>query len=135
MPFYKSINCLYLLIIPIYFVSCDYSTKKIDSQQNNRKSRTHNLTFESENSSEDNYTEGFDDGTYPATVDYYNPHTGYSETYYLDVEVQDNEVTTIYFSNGGYLDDDHIYPEELDDQGFVSIEGEEGKTYDIQIDY
>ena len=75
-----------------------------------------------------------EDGTYTATVDYYNPSTGYSATYTSDVEVEGGEVTVIYFPNDGYLDDDHIYPSELDDSGYVSIDGEEGKTYDVQID-
>jgi hypothetical protein len=45
--------------------------------------------------SEGDYEEGnassngcvVEDGTYSATVDYYNPETGYSQTYSLDVEV------------------------------------------------
>ena len=45
----------------------------------------------------------FEDGTYSATVDYYNPTTGYSATYSLTVEVFNNQVTTIYFPNDGYL--------------------------------
>ncbi len=79
--------------------------------------------------------EGFEDGTYTATVDYYNSETGYNATYTLDVEVEDNEVTVIYFNNGGYLDEDHIWPEELDEDGYVEIEGENGKYYEVQIDY
>ncbi len=82
-----------------------------------------------------NESYGFEDGIYSATVDYYNPETGYSATYTLDVEVEDNQVTVIYFPNGGYLDDDHIWPADLDDSGFASVEGKDGKTYDVQIDY
>ena len=74
------------------------------------------------------------DGTYQATVDYYNSATGHSATYTLDVEVENSQVTVIYFPNSGYLDDDHITPDELDENGFVSIEGDDGKTYDVQID-
>ena len=44
-------------------------------------------------------------------------------------------MTIIYFNNGGYLDYDHITPDELDEDGYVYIYGEEGKTYEIQIDY
>lgn len=75
-----------------------------------------------------------DDGTYSATVDYYNPETGYSKTYTLDVEVEDNAVVQINFPNGGWLDDDHITPEELDYDGNCTVEGEDGKTYDIHIE-
>jgi hypothetical protein len=75
-----------------------------------------------------------DDGTYSATVDYNNPETGYSATYTLDVEVQDCEVVQIDFSNGGWLDDDHITPAEIDEDGNASIDGEDGKTYEVHID-
>jgi hypothetical protein len=76
----------------------------------------------------------FEDGTYSATVDYNNPETGYSATYTLDVEVQDCQVVQINFPNDGYLDDDHISYADIDEDGYASIEGEEGKTYEIQID-
>ena len=86
---------------------------------------------------EDGYNEDeyIRDGTYTATVDYYNPTTGYSAIYTLDVEVEYGAVTVIYFPNDGYLDYDHIYPSQLDEYGFVEIEGEEGKTYRVQIEY
>ncbi|MBI6117593.1 hypothetical protein [Salegentibacter maritimus] len=81
------------------------------------------------------YDEGFEDGNYTATVDYYNSETGYNATYTLDVEVEDNEVTVIYFNNGGYLDEEHVWSEELDENGYAEIEGENGKYYEVQIDY
>lgn len=73
-------------------------------------------------------------GTYSATVDYYNPDTDYSNTYTLDVEVEDNKVVQIDFPNDGYLDDTHIEPQELDEDGHCSIEDDEGRTFDIQLD-
>ncbi|HRO45951.1 hypothetical protein [Agriterribacter sp.] len=76
----------------------------------------------------------FEDGPHSATVDYYNPETGYSQEYTLDVEVENYEVVQISFPNGGWLDNDHITPEELDKDGFCVIEGEDGKTYKIQVD-
>lgn len=130
----KQLLCLVLLLA---ISSCGNS--------NNQNTSTDNSNYEeeagdySENTegneeySDDNY--GFEDGTYSANVDYYNPTTGYSASYTLNVEVSNNQVTTIYFPNDGYLDEDHIWPDELDANGFVSIEGEDGKTYDIQIDY
>ena len=125
----------YLFVLVTLLSSCNDS--------NNRSSNDTNSNYydESDDYSEyeedDTYyeEEGFEDGTYSATVDYYNPETGYSATYTLDVEVEDNQVTIIYFPNDGYLDDDHIWPDELDKDGFVSIEGEKDKTYDVQIDY
>ncbi len=74
------------------------------------------------------------DGTYSATVDYSNPNTGYTATYTLDVEVQDGQVIQIDFPNGGYLDDDHITPADIDEDGNASVDGEDGKTYEVHID-
>lgn len=72
--------------------------------------------------------------TYPATVEYHNGGTGYSASYNLDVTVEDNQVTKIEFPNGGELNQDHITPEELDNDGNATVQGEDGKTYDIHID-
>ena len=71
---------------------------------------------------------------YSATVDYNNPETGYSATYTLDVEVQDCQVVQINFPNDGYLDEDHISYADIDEDGRASVDGEDGKTYEIQID-
>jgi hypothetical protein len=38
-----------------------------------------------------------------ADVEYYNPSTGYSASYTLDVEVEDGVVERIDFPNGGYI--------------------------------
>ena len=127
----------YLFVITILLISCNNSSNKSSNERRSdyyEESSDYDYYEEEE---EDYYEEdeGFEDGTYSASVDYYNPETGYYATYTLDVEVEYNQVTIIYFPNDGYLDDDHIWPDELDDDGFVSIEGEEGKTYDVQIDY
>ena len=128
----KSYNLIFLLFV-FLITSCNWSDK------NNNNSQPSRVNYYEVYQEEDSYYEDdsneFEDGTYSATVDYYNPETGYSETYYLDVEVEDNNVTIIYFNNGGYLDYDHITPDELDEDGYVYIYGEEGKTYEIQIDY
>lgn len=68
-----------------------------------------------------------------ATVDYYNPETGYSATYDLDVEVEDGELSTIYFPNGGFLDSSHIYPEALDSDGRVSVVDDEGREFEVEV--
>lgn len=97
---------------------------------------TYNSDFDDDDISGDDELDGtkIEDGTYSATVDYYNPSTGYSATYTLDVEVQDGEVVQIDFPNGGYLDEDHITPAELDEDGNATVDGEEGKTYQVHID-
>ena len=75
----------------------------------------------------------FEDGTYSATVDYNNPETAYSTTYTLDVEVQDCQIVQINFPNNGYLDEDHISFADINEDGNASVDGEDGKTYEIQI--
>ena len=67
-------------------------------------------------------------------MDYSNARTGHSNTYTLEVEVQNCEVVQINFPNGGWLDSDHITPAEIDDNGQCTIDGEGGKTYEIQLD-
>ncbi|HQK99066.1 MAG TPA: hypothetical protein PLH61_13685 [Bacteroidia bacterium] len=75
-----------------------------------------------------------EDGTYSASVDYTNPSTGYSQTYSLDVEVVDCQVVQINFPNGGWLDESHISAADIDENGDASVDGEEGKTYQVHID-
>lgn len=75
----------------------------------------------------------FDDGTYCATVEYENPNTGTMSTYNLNVDVEDNSVICIHFPNGGYLDEDHFDPAELDEDGTCSFESDEENEYTITI--
>lgn len=78
-------------------------------------------------------SENYPDGTYCADIDYYNPKTGTRNTYTLNVEVENNEVTVIHWSNGGWLDSSHFSPEELDSDGSCSFTTYDGKQYEIQI--
>jgi hypothetical protein len=112
-----------------------YSSSTDDEDENNEEGSYQNS--ESDESGETNESSSgckFEDGTYSATVDYNNPETGYSSTYTLDVEVQDCQVVQINFPNDGYLDDDHISYADIDEDGNASVDGEDGKTYEIQID-
>ena len=143
-----SIKPIILLIgisLTTIFLSCSsksekqnnsYSSSSYDS--NYVSSSTNYLGEEESNTGNDEYSSSstckFEDGTYSATVDYFNPETGYSQTYTLDVEVEGGEVVQIYLPNGGWLDSDHITPAELDEYGCCTIYGEDGKTYEIQID-
>jgi len=77
--------------------------------------------------------EGYSDGTYAADVDYYNPDTGTRSSYTLNVEVENNEVTVIHWPNGGWLDDSHFSPQELDSSGSCSFISDKGYHYTIQI--
>lgn len=76
---------------------------------------------------------GYIDGTYCAEINYYNPKTGTNSTYQLNVDVLNNQVTTIFWNNGGWLDEDHFNPEDLNSYGFCSFTSDKGYEYEIQI--
>jgi hypothetical protein len=77
--------------------------------------------------------EGYEDGTYCADVTYYNPNTGTTNDYSLSVEVVNNEVVQINFDNGGWMDNDHITPQELDENGECTLVNERDYEYTVKI--
>jgi hypothetical protein len=77
--------------------------------------------------------DGFEDGTYCAEVEYYNPITGTRSPYELEVEVSGNQVVQINFGNGGWLDTDHFSPEDLDSDGQCTIVSDRNYEYTIQL--
>ena len=64
---------------------------------------------------------------------YYNPNTGTSNDYTLEVEVESNELVQINFGNGGWLDSDHMEPEKLDENGECIITSDNNYEYSIKI--
>lgn len=139
-----------LLILSLLLFSCSSKTK--NDSENNDESNSLVNTYDGEVDNEDVPTEyiedetnietntlsssgcNLDDGTYSATVGYNNLETGYSATYTLDVDVEDCQVVQINFPNDGYLDLDHISATDIDEDGNANVDGENGKTYEIQID-
>ncbi|MFV8352025.1 hypothetical protein [Flavobacterium sp. XS2P14] len=138
-----------LLILSLLLFSCSSKTKS--QSENNDASNSSVNTYVGEVDNEDvstGYVEdetnietntsssgcNLDDGTYSANVGYNNPETGYSANYTLDVDVEDCRVVQINFPNDGYLDQDHISAADIDEDGNANVDGEDGKTYDIQID-
>lgn len=133
-------------ILCAFFCSCSSKTEKKDIEKTSVKSNSveysiesesiseDELTFENENNEDENNGCKYEDGTHSATVYYNNSETGYSQTYTLDIEVQDCQVVQINFSNDGYLDEDHISPADIDENGNAFVYGEDGKTYEIHID-
>lgn len=125
-----------------------YSSKSENSQGSNNSNTSYSISSDDENKNNDESSESnnneeisenssdckFEDGTYCATVDYNNPGTGYSATYTLDGEVQDCQIVQINFPNDGYLDEDHISYADIDEDGIATVDGADGKTYEIQID-
>jgi hypothetical protein len=140
------ITISYLAFIIFLLTSCnskssgnnsdENSVNSYSTEQESGEEETSYRTGESENDEELEETNSgckFDDGNYSASVDYNNSETGYSATYTLDVEVQDCQVVQINFPNDGYLDEDHISYADIDEDGRASVDGEDGKTYEIQI--
>jgi hypothetical protein len=143
---------IYICLLTLASLISSCSSKSEKSQGSNTSNIPYSSTSDNENEkneeglsqpSESNDSEvksgnssdcKFEDGTYSATVDYNNPQTGYSTTYTLDVEVQDCQVVQINFPNDGYLDEDHISYADIDEDGNATVDGEDGKTYEIQID-
>lgn len=84
---------------------------------------------------DDYYSEedGYEDGTYCADVTYHNPNTGTNSSYELEVEVQSNEVVSILWGNGGWMDEDHFSSESLDENGYCSFTSDKGYDYTVQI--
>ncbi|MFY7938728.1 MAG: hypothetical protein ACOVOQ_15225 [Flavobacterium sp.] len=76
--------------------------------------------------------ESYSDNTYCADVEYYNPDTGFRNSYTLNVDVENNEVVKIHFSSG-WLDDSEFSSEALDSNGSCSITCYDGRQFDIQI--
>lgn len=112
----------------------EFSAEESESDEENED---YGNEGEDENLSE---TKDYEDGTYDASVDYYNPKTGYSATYDLEVDVEDGEVVRINFPKGGWLDDDvhpsesRLSPAEINEDGEATMEDENGRTFEIKID-
>ena len=111
-----------LLLISFSLASCHYKSA------NELEEETEERSEEAENDCK------YEDGTHSATVDYFNPETGHIATYDLEVEVEDCEVTQINFPKGGWMDDDHIAPTALNEDGKATIEDDQGRTWEIQLD-
>ena len=77
----------------------------------------------------------YKNGSYMATIDFFNPQTSYRATYTLKIGVEHGWVTSIAFPNDEYMGNDHITPAELDADGGCNVYGEHGKLYTVQIDH
>jgi hypothetical protein len=131
------------IVLVVFFgfiISCN---SKINNEKETTTSDDSSTTLHENNQEQNTFSTfantetsscGLEDGTYSATVDYNNSETGYSATYTLNVDVEDCRVVQINFPNEGYLDEDHISSSDIDENGDASVDGEDGKTYEISID-
>ncbi|HLP36954.1 hypothetical protein [Lacibacter sp.] len=74
----------------------------------------------------------YSDGTWCADVEYYNPNTGTRNTYSLDVEVENGELTQINWPNGGWLDESHFTAEDIS-EGECSFTSDKGYEYTVTL--
>ena len=130
----KFLSKILLYLFVVFYVSCNKSNNSSTSEFSSYD-YDHVL---SDVSYEDDYDEPsgvFVNDMCFARVDCFNVESECFATYVLDIEVKNNKVTKIYFPNYGYLKDEHIWPDELNEYGFVRVEGDEGRFYDVQINY
>lgn len=133
----RNVSILFLLLF--FFFQCAKNNE--DSQAVSEENVTTTLENDSYDNEEvnndldeqDAEEEPYPDGTYSATVDYYNPDTGTSSTYTLDVEVENGELTVIHWPNGGWLDSSHFTPEDIT-SGSCSFTSDEGNEYTVTLD-
>lgn len=74
----------------------------------------------------------YKDGIYLAKVTYFYPKTLTKSNYTLKVEVRDNKLIKIFWSNGGWLDDTHFLPPVLKD-GRATFISDRGVNYHVEI--
>jgi len=75
---------------------------------------------------------GFHNGTFCADVEYYYSKTGTNSTYVLQVEVENGLLVKIHWPNGGWLDDSHFSPPDIED-GTAEFTSDQGVDYKISI--
>lgn len=110
-----------LKIFPIVFISILFVECK---KSNNYYLQEHTLGDFGE--------DGYSDGTYCAEIDYYYSETGTNSTYTLLVEVENNELIQIHWSNGGWLDNSHFNPPDIS-SGEASFTSDRGVDYTVKI--
>lgn len=74
----------------------------------------------------------YSDGDYNAEINYYNPKTGSKSAYTLKVEIEDDKLVKIYWSNGGWLDDSHFTPPDIS-TGKAFFISDKGYKYRIRV--
>lgn len=79
-----------------------------------------------------NETDGYSDGTYCADVEYYYSETGTRSSYTLLVEIENNELVKINWPNGGWLDDSHFSPPNIEN-GSANFTSDKGVEYTVTI--
>lgn len=75
----------------------------------------------------------FEDGEYCAEVKYHNPNTGKTSSWTLPVEIEDNKLIKIEFTNGGWLDDTHFTPPKPNENQYFEFTDDRGYEYEVSL--
>lgn len=113
-----------ILLLTLFLTLVGCNQRKSYYDNNNTDSSAGNSTYEE--------VEEYPNDSYEAKVKVYNPNTGHEATYTLDVEVEDGELTKIYWNNGGWLDDSHFSPIDISN-GLASFEDDRGREYKVEL--
>jgi hypothetical protein len=126
----SNIRRFFLILSPLFFaiiISCGNHAEPVQVSTSSEAGKT--IPLKSEKTNDCPIT----DGRHSSKIEYKNSRTHHTATYTLDVLVEDCKVTIIYFTNGGHLDDDHIVPGEISENGHAFVAGENGKGYDVWV--
>jgi hypothetical protein len=135
-------NLVYILVVSLIATSCspkkeprNYVSRNLsEDKQDEHENGSEEYTLETERANADTESNSkYADGVFCAEVYYYNPNTATHSKYTLTVEVENNEVIQINWPNSGWLDNDHFYNAELDDNGYTNFTSDKGYDYEIQI--
>lgn len=109
MKFNKTFS-IYLIFSCSLFLQCKFNSSDYNAKESN------------------DYT----DGTYCAEIDYYYSETGTNSTYILEVGIENNKLSIIYWPNGGWLDSSHFLPPDIS-AGEASFTCDRGVAYSVKI--
>lgn len=119
-----------LFFFYILLISCKENSKSYNN--NSTESSIENIATNEYDTNYDENSDEYSDGTYCAEVEYYNPSTGTRNTYDLDVEVENGELTVIHWPNSGWLDNSHFSPEDITD-GECEFISDRGYRYTVTL--
>lgn len=73
-------------------------------------------------------------GIFCASVEYFYPKTESKSVYRLEVNIEDDKLTQIFWPNGGWLDDTHFTPPTVVNENIFNFKSKKGIQYKIKID-
>lgn len=103
-----------------------------NNNSNSNRSSSDTIESSSENEDKESENDGYKDGTYCAELEYFNSSTGTRNTYNLNVEVENGELTEIHWPNGGWLGETHFNSEDIT-SGKCEFTSDRGYHYTVNL--